>query len=191
MQAWRQVIVGYAMATIGLLVVLTTNGASATPTAVTISTSLVISVGILLPAAGMLQQRRAVDRDRGAARRGLAMQGFGLVGLLFGVLLLSVSSVLPVLFASAVLIVISGMLAIGGACLLRGPLILGTALIFAGAAVIVSSEIAYCFLLSDLEATISEDVGTAVAACGCVVAGCSVFGRSPASATRRAWEAPV
>lgn len=180
MRAWRQVVVGYSMATVGLLGVLTTNGASATPTAVTIATPVLIGIGILLAAEGILRLRGAVDPGRRAVTRGLALQGLGLVGLLSGVLLLSVSSLLPVLFASAVLIVASGALAVAGASLVRGSLVIGMALIFAGAAVIVWSEIASYFLLTDLWATVSTDVGAGVAACGCVAAAWAFVRRSPA-----------
>jgi len=187
--AWNQVVVGYSLAAIGLVALLATDGASGIPTVVNIATACLIAIGLLVPVAGMLRLRRALDPVNRVARRGLAMQCLGLVVLLLGVVLLSVSTSLPVLFASGVLIVISATLALAGALLLRyhfadigasnsrgvGYLIVGTALIFAGVGVILWSSVAFYFLLSDLGNTVFTDVGASISACGCVIAAYAFF----------------
>jgi len=184
-----KVTAGFAAATVGLLIDLTTIGASETPAAVSIGSAGLIVIGLLLASAGMLQLRRAVDRTRRAARRGLAMQSLGLIGLLLAALALQISSSIPVLFVSAALVVIAGSLAIVGGLQLgnhysdigapsrtdAGYLVLGTALIFLGAGVIIGSEIGYYFVLSDVLSTVVDDAGVAVSACGCVVAAYASF----------------
>jgi hypothetical protein len=186
--AWNLMLAGYSVATVGLLVDLTTSGASQTPGVVSIGTAGLIGIGILLPAAGMLHLRRAVDRNRRAARHGLAMQALGLIGLLLGVLALQISSI-PALFVGAALIVSAGASATVGGLLLRdhysdigaaaradvGYLVLGTSLIFIGVGVILVSEIGYYFVLSDVASTVLNDAGMAVSACGCVVTAYSSF----------------
>ena len=83
----------------------------------------------------------------------------------------------------------SGVLAIAGAVFLRGQftraiasntngvayLILGTALIFSGVGLIVGSNIAFEYLISQVENTIYVDIGATVSACGCVLAAYSFF----------------
>jgi uncharacterized membrane protein YidH (DUF202 family) len=198
--AWNQVVVGYSVAAIGLVVLLTTNGASGISTAITIATAFLIAIGLLLPTAGMLRLRRVVDARRKAARRGFALQSLGLVGLLLGVIPMAVSASLPVLFARAVLILISATAALAGGLLRRRHsadiggsnrrgieyLILGTALIFAGVGVILWSNVAFYFLLSDLGNTVFTDVGAAISACGCVIAAYAFFAMPYSQLTERA-----
>jgi uncharacterized membrane protein YidH (DUF202 family) len=184
-----KVTAGFAAATVGLLIDLTTIGASETPAAVRIGSAGLIAIGILLASAGMLQLRRAVDRTRRGARRGLAMQSLGLIGLLLAALALQISSSIQVLFVSAAFVVLAGSLAIVGGLQLgnhyadigttsrtdAGYLVLGTALMFLGVGVIIGSEIAYYFVLSDVVSTVVSDAGVAVSACGCVVAAYASF----------------
>jgi hypothetical protein len=189
-RAWREVVIGYVAATVGLVAYVTINGPSGVPTAFTVGTAGLVIIGLLLPSAGLLQLRTAVDPDRRAARYGLAMQSLGLVGLLLGVVAIIVSSSFSVWFAvSAVLIVSSAALALAGEFLLRGHyadvgvsnrkgvdyLIIGTALIFSGVAVILGSNVAAYFLLSDVGNTVFTDVGAAISACGCVIAAYSFY----------------
>jgi len=118
------------------------------------------------------------------------MQSLGLVGLLLGVVAILVSSSFSVWFAvSAVLIASSAALALAGAFLLRGHyadmgesnrkgvdyLIIGTALVFFGVAVILGSNVASYFVLSDVGNTVFTDVGATISACGCVIAAYSFF----------------
>jgi hypothetical protein len=66
----------------GLVALLTINGVSRIPTAVVIGTAVLVAVGLLLPAAGLLKLRRTINHDRSAARYGLLLQALGLIGLL-------------------------------------------------------------------------------------------------------------
>jgi hypothetical protein len=187
-KAWTAVVGGYSTATLGLVALLTINGASGIPTVIAIGTAGLVAIGLLLPAAGMLQLRKALDQNRTVARSGLAMPALGLVGLLFGVIPLS-SSLSGWFVVSAACIVTSGALALAGAFLLRGHyadigattgrgvefLILGTTLIFSGVGLILGSNVAYYFFLSDVGNTVYTDVGAVVSACGCVIAAYSFF----------------
>lgn len=194
--AWSEVIAGYLLATLGLVALLTINGAAGFPGAIGIGTAVLVAIGLLLPAVGMLQLRRAVNHDRRAARYGLAMQALGLIGLLFGVLPLASSSTISALFVvSAILIATSAAFALGGALLLRHHytdigasngqgvdyLILGTTLIFFGVALILGSNLGKFFFLSEVGNTVYTDVGAAVAACGCVIAAYAFFVLKPRS----------
>ena len=117
------------------------------------------------------------------------MQAFGLLGLLFGVVLIVVTSSLSGYLVSAVFVATAGVSAIAGAVLLRrhfisaiasntrgvAYLIFGTALIFSGVGLIVGSNIAFEYLISQVENTIYVDIGATVSACGCVLAAYSFF----------------
>jgi len=188
-RAWRLVVAGYSMAAAGLVVFLTINGGSGTPLVATIGAAVLIIIGLFLPAAGTLQLRRNLRTTEGAARRGYAMQAFGLLGLLFGVVLVVEVSSLSGLFISAAFVVASGVSAITGAFLLRrhhtgaqeandrgvAYLILGTAVIYSGVGIIVGSNIAFEYLLSQVEETIYVDGGATLSACGCVLTAYSFF----------------
>ena len=190
-KGWTLVIAGYSTAAVGLVAFLTINGASGTPAAATIGTAILIAVGLLLPAAGMLQLRTNLGPIESAARKSFAMQAFGLLGLLIGVVVLVAGSSLLGYFVSAAFVVTAGMLAIAGAVVLRRHyiisaiassntsslvyLIFGMALIFSGVGLIVGSNIAYQFLLFQMENTIYVDLGTTISACGCVLAAYSFF----------------
>ena len=195
-KAWSEVIAGYFLATLGLVALLTINGAAGFPGAIGIGTAVLVAIGLLLPAVGMLQLRRAVNHDRKAARYGLAMQALGLVGLLFGVMPLAASSSVSALFVvSAILIATSAAFALGGALLVKhhytdigasngggvNYLILGTTLIFVGVALILGSNVGKFFFLSDAGNTVYTDVGAAVSACGCVIAADAFFVLKPRS----------
>lgn len=186
--AWNLMVVGYTAATVGLLADLTTSGASETPAAVSIGTTALIGIGILLATAGMMQLRGAVARNRRSARRGLAMQSLGLIGLLLGALALQIPAI-PALLVSAGVVGIAGTLATVGGFRLRnhhsdigapsrsdaGYLALGTALLFIGVGVILASEIGFYFVLSDVTSAVITDAGLGVSACGCVLAAYSSF----------------
>jgi hypothetical protein len=179
-KAWSLVVAGYSTAAAGLVVFLTINGASGIPTAATIGTAGLIVIGLLLPATGILLMRRVLDPTERAVKYGFAMQAFGLLVLLFGVLLVVVASSLSGYFLSAVLVVAASVSAIAGVALLRvhyyiAYMILGTALIFSGAGVIVASNIAFEYLISRVQNTIYVDLGATISACGCVLAAYSIF----------------
>jgi hypothetical protein len=133
----------------------------------------------------LLQWRRGLGLIMNAARCGFALQAFGLVALLFGVALVVVDSSFVGFLLSAVFVVVAGMSAIAGAVLLRrhyasntrGPafLIFGIALIFLGVGLIVASNIAFVYFISQLENTVYADIGATISACGCVLEAYSFF----------------
>jgi hypothetical protein len=182
-KAGRLVVAGYSTAAVALVAFLTINGASGIPEAATLGAAGLLVVGLLLPAAGMLWLRRRSGASEGAARFGYSAQATGLIGLLLGLVLIVVTATLSGYLIGAVFIVAAGVAALAGAVSLRRYhsaaaakaegvwwLILGTALIFAGAGVVVGSNIAFEYLISQVQNTIYVDVGATIAACGCVVA---------------------
>jgi hypothetical protein len=182
-KAGRVVVVGYSTAAAALVAFLTINGASGIPTAATIGTACLLIVGLLLPAAGMLQLRRGLGKVGTIARLAYPMQALGLIGLLFGLVLIVGTATLSGYLVGAVLIVTAGVLAIAGALSLRAYyattaastrgaawLIFGTALIFSGAGVVVGSNLAFEYLISQVQNTIYVDAGATITACGCVIA---------------------
>jgi len=189
-KAWGLVVAGYSMGAVALVAFLTINGASGISAAATIGTAGLVAIGLLLPAAGLLQLRRGIDSSQRAARYGFAMQGLGLIGLLLGVVIVVATSSVSGYLVSAVLVVIAGVSAIAGAVLLRAHyisavasntrgavyLILGTGLIFSGVGLVVASNIAFEYLISQVQETVFVDVGATVSACGCVLAAYSFFG---------------
>lgn len=193
-RGWNELVVGYALAALGLLLDLPTIGASGTSATITFAIAALIAIGILLVATGMLQLRQGLDPDQRVARRSLALQGAGLVVLLLGVFAIETSSSLAILPLTAALVVSAAALTMIGGFLLRAHrtdleilhraevdrLLIGTALIFIGVGVILASQIGYYFVFSDVASTVVNVVGAALSACGCVVAGYSSFvmGRS-------------
>jgi len=176
------VVAGYSTAAAALVAFLTINGASGIPTAATIGTAVLIATGLLMPAAGMIQLRRRLGPIEGAARLGYAAQALGLVGLLFGVVLIVATSSLPGDLVGAFSIVAAGALSIVGALLLRryylsatanaggvAFLMLGTLVIFSGVGLIVGSNVAFWYLISQVQNTVYVDIGATITACGCVI----------------------
>ena len=183
----RLVVAGYSTAAVALVAFLTINGASGIPTAATIGTAVLLAIGLLLPAAGMLQLRSGQGPTARGARFGYPLQALGLVGLLFGLVLIVVTATLSGYLVGAVLIATSGVLAMSGAVLLRGYyvataadaglacLMSGTALIFLGAGAVVGSNIAFEYLISQVQNTVYVDAGATVSACGCVLLAYAFF----------------
>jgi len=187
-KAWGLVVAGYSITAVALVAFLTINGASGIPTAATIGTAGLVIVGLLLPTAGMLQLRRRLSPVEKAARRGFAMQALGLPGLLFGVVLVVEVATLSGYFLSAALVAASGVSGVVGAVLLRAYydvlgaksrdvayLMLGTVLLFTGVGIIVGSDIAFEYWISQVENTVYVDMGATVSACGCALAAYSFF----------------
>jgi hypothetical protein len=170
----------------GLVAFLTINGMSV-PGVATVATVIMIAVGLLLPSAGMVVLRRGLDRVQGAARNGFLLQGVGLVTLFVGVVLAVGLSSLLGYFVGAVLLIASASSSLLGAMLLRGGragigvpgsrisdyFLLGTLLIFSGVGLIMASNIAFYYAISQVANTAYVDLGAAISACGCVVAGYS------------------
>jgi hypothetical protein len=117
------------------------------------------------------------------------MQAFGFIVLFFGVVLIVAVVTLTAYLISAALVTTAGVSAIAGAVLLHkhftktndsnlggaAYLILGTVLIFSGVGAIVGSNIAFEFLISQLQNTVYVDIGAAVSACGFVLAAYSFY----------------
>lgn len=186
-RAGRLVVAGYSTAAAALVAFLTINGASGIPTAATIGTAVLLAIGLLLPAAGMLRLRVGQGPGATAARFGYPLQALGLVGLLSGLVLIVVTATLSGYLVGAVFIMAAGVLAISGAILLRrhyttaanaggvACLISGTALIFSGAGAVVASNLAFEYLISQVQNTIYVDAGATVSACGCVLLAYAFF----------------
>jgi hypothetical protein len=188
-KAWNLVVTGYSTAAVALVVFLTINGASGIPAAAIIGTVILAAIGFLLPLAGMLQLRRELGPIKSVARYGFALQAFGLLSLMFGVVLVVAVSSLFSYFLSAVFVAAASVSAIAGSVLLRKHfistiasnsriavyLIFGTVLIFSGVGVIVGSNIAYEYWISQVANTIYVDIGATISACGFVLAAYSFF----------------
>jgi len=187
-KASNLVVAGYSTVAVGLVAFLTINGASGIPSAATIGTAVLLVIGFLLPVAGMLGLRRSLDTSKRAVRNGFALQAIGLLGLLIGVVLVVAVSTLTGYLLSAAFVATAGVLAVAGTVLLRRYystiatnargivyLIFGTVLIFLGAGLIVGSNIAYEYLISQVQNTIYVDIGATISACGCVLAAYSFF----------------
>ncbi len=186
--AWGLLVAGYSIETVALVAFLTINGASGIPGAATIVTAVLVVIGFVLPTAGMLQLRRRIGQTERAARYGFALQAFGLIGLLVGVVLAVGVTVLSGYILSMVIVAASGVSAISGAFLLRGHygapmpkttsvlyLILGTALLFAGVGIILGSDIGFEYWFSQVQNTVYVDMGATVSACGCILSAYSFF----------------
>lgn len=188
-KAWRLVAAGYSIAAVALVAFLTINGASGIPSAVTIGTAGLVAIALLLPTIGMLKLRSNLGPSKSAARHGFALQAVGLLGLLVGVaLVVAVSSLLSYLI-SAAFVAVAGLLGIAGAVLLRRHfiganssnnngttcLIFGAMLVFSGVGLIVASNIAFEYLISQLQNIVYVDIGAAVSACGSVLTAYSFY----------------
>ena len=177
---WALVVTGYCILAVAMLAFLTINGLSST-TAGTISTAVLLALGLLLPAAGMLELARRKDPPQGATRKGLVLQNLSLAGLLIGLVVSYVASSTSGYLVSGVFIVLAGAAGLAGAIFISKEararwLVAGAALIAIGAALIPASNIALLAgWLLDLDKNFYEDIGAALAACGSVVAAYSFF----------------
>ena len=179
-KSWALVVTGYCILAAAILAFLTINGISSTA-AGTIGTAGLIILGLLLPAAGMLELARRMDPLQGTARKGLVLQSLSLIGLLIGLVVSFVASSLSGHLVSAVFIVPSGVSGLVGAIFLSKEtrarqLIAGVALIATGAALIPASNIALLAgWLLDIDKNIYQDIGATIAGCGSVLAAYSFF----------------
>ena len=201
-KSWFLVVVGYSILAVAMVGFLTINGVSATAVG-TIGTAGLISLGLLFPAAGMLELARRLGPAEGAARRGLVLQSLSLIGLLIGLVVSFVAGQLEPSTQAELAMSISGHVIAGIFILLSGTsgfvgaiylsrsvgatyLVAGAVLIAIGAALIPASNIALReYWISDMKNYVYQDVGATVAACGFVVAAYSCFvlrrrGRAPA-----------
>jgi hypothetical protein len=187
-KSWDLVVAGYSLLAVAMLAFLTINGVSGSAAGTTVTASL-IGLGLLLPAAGMLEVARRMNPPHGTSRKGLVLQSLGLIGLLIGLVVSFVASSLSGHLVSAVFIVPAGIAGLAGAIFISKqadtrPLVIGAALIAIGAALIPASNIALLtYWTSDMGKNIYQDIGATLAACGSVVAAYSFFIlRSPSQA---------
>jgi len=179
-KSWALVVAGYSVLAVAMLAYLTVNGVSA-PAAGTIGTAILIVLGLLLPAAGMLELARRMDPPQGTAGKGLVLQSLSLTGLLIGFVVSFAASSLSGRLVSGVVIVLAGISGLVGAILISKQararqLVVAAALIAIGAVLIPASNIAVSAdLLFDIDKNIYEDIGATIAGCGSVVAAYSFF----------------
>jgi hypothetical protein len=179
-KSWALVVTGYGILAAAMLVFLTINGLSNTAPG-TVATASLLALGLLLPAAGMLELARHMDPPQGTLRRGLVLQALSLIGLVIGLVASFAASSTSGYLVSAVFIVLAGAAGVAGAIFAAReararPLVAGAALIALGALLIPASNIALLAgWLLDLDKNIYEDIGATLAACGCVVAAYSFF----------------
>ena len=177
---WSLVVAGYSILALAMVAFLTFNGVSAAA-AGTIGTAGLIGLGLVLPAAGMLELARRMGPSRGTARKGLVLQGLSVIGLLIGLVVSFVASSLSGHQVSAVFIVLSGVAGLVGAAFISKEvgirlLVVGAALIAVGAALIPASNIALVtYWILDTDKDIYQDIGATLAACGCVLIAYSFF----------------
>jgi hypothetical protein len=179
-KSWALVVAGYCILAAAMLAFLTINGLSSTAVG-TISTAVLLALGLLLPAVGMLELARRKDPPQGAMGKGLVLQSLSLIGLLIGFVVSFAVSSIPGYLVSGVFIVLAGAAGLAGAVFISKqararPLVAGVALITIGAALIPVSNIALLAgWLVDVDKNFYEDIGAALAACGCVAAAYSFF----------------
>jgi len=177
------IVVGYAIATIGFLAFLTINGMSGISEVAPVVTAVLIAVGLLLPASCMFLLRREIANTQLQTRRSFSLQGIGLIILFSGVVLVAVSSSLSDYVVGGILLIASDAAALTGVILLKKHvgipmlqkrkidyLVLATVFLFSGVGLIVISNIAFYYVLSQVENTVYADVGATISACGCVLA---------------------
>jgi hypothetical protein len=192
-KSWALVVAGYSVLAVAMLAFLTVNGVSSTAVG-TIGTAGLIVLGLLLPAAGMLELARHTDPLQGTARKGLVLQSLGLIGLLVGFVVSFVASSLSGHLVAGVVIVLSGTAGLVGAIFISKEararqLVVGAALITMGAALIPASNIALLAgWLLDIDKNLYMDIGAAVAGCGSIVTAYSFFvlrsrGKAPVVST--------
>jgi hypothetical protein len=177
------IVVGYALAAAGLVGLLSFNGSSDMPQLVQAGIYALIVIGILLSVAGILKLRSEFDGTQARVRNGLLMQGLALIVLLLGVVPSVVSSSLSGNLVSTAFLVISGIVSLAGILTLRNNynsdgtlehkkidyLLLGTLLIWTGVGLIIASDVASYYMISQLENTVYSDIGATISAYGCVV----------------------
>ena len=179
-KSWALVVTGYCILAVAMLAFLTINGTSSTA-AGTIGTAGLLVLGLLLPAAGMLELARRMDPPHGTARKGLVLQSLGLIGLLAGFAVSFAASSLSGYLVSGVVIVLSGTAGLAGAIFISKEakarqLVVGAALIAIGATLIPASNIAlHAGWLLDIDKNIYMDIGAALAGCGSIVTAYSFF----------------
>ncbi len=187
------IVVGYALTAAGLVGVLTINGASEVPPLVQAGVAALIIIGLLLSITGILKLRSEFDKTQVQVRNGLFMHGLALVILLLGVAFALIFSSLLSFLAGIVFLAASCILALAGILALRKKyissgiperkkidyLLIGTILILAGVGLIIVSNIASYYTISQLENTVYVDIGATISAYGCVISAYSFLNFHP------------
>ena len=145
-RSWNLAVIGYSTLAAAMLAFITINGESSTAVG-TIGTAGLLGLGLVLPAAGMLELATRIDPSYRRMRTGLALQGVCAAGLLLGLLVSFFASSLPGHMASAAFIAFAGTAGLVAAILISKEagvpqLVVGAALIAIGAALIPASNIA-------------------------------------------------
>ena len=172
---WTLSLAGYSVLALAMLAFLTINGVSDTAVG-TIGTASLIGVGLLLPAAAMLELTRRAHPSGGTAKKGLLLQSLGWIGLLIGLLMSFFASSLSGHLLSGVFIGLAGISGVVGAIFFSRDtrvtqLVVGAVLIAIGAVLIPASNIAAQLGWAlDLDKSVYQDIGATLAACGCVAA---------------------
>ena len=173
-KSWALVVAGYSVLAVAMLAYLTVNGVSA-PAAGTGGTAILLVLGLLLPAWGMLELARRMDPLQAPAGKGLVLQSLSLTGFLIGFVVSFVASSLSGRLVSGVVIVLAGISGLVGAIFISKQararqLVVAAALIAIGAVLIPASNIAVSAdWLLDIDKNIYEDIGATIAGCGSVV----------------------
>ena len=179
-KSWALVVAGYSVLAVAMLAYLTVNGVSA-PAVGTGGTAILLVLGLLLPAWGMLELARRMDPLQAPAGKGLVLQSLSLTGFLIGFLVSFAASSLSGRLVSGVVIVLAGISGLVGAIFISKQararqLVVAAALIAIGAVLIPASNIAVSAdWLLDIDKNIYEDIGATIAGCGSVVAAYSFF----------------
>lgn len=174
---------GYALAAVGLMGVITINGASGIPPLVQAGVAALITLGVLLSITGIMMKRSEFDRNQAQVRNGLFMHGSSLFILLLGIGITQIFNSPSGFLSSIVFLVVSSILALAGIITLRKKyissgtsdhkqisyLLLGTILIIAGVGLIIVSNIESYYTISQLDNTIYNDIGATISAYGFVI----------------------
>lgn len=181
--------VGFVLTTIVFILFMTINGASGVSAIVSILILILAALGLFGSATGLFLLRSR-DLLTSQARNGFVLQGIGLAGLFFAVILAASSSSFTAFLVSAVVLAASAAFTFAGAILTKGGfakthsprtsnvnlLLFGMILLFFGAALIIGFNIlAVTYYLSNVDAIIFEDIGATASAYGCVLGSYSIL----------------
>jgi hypothetical protein len=184
----RFVAFGFTMSALGFVAILTTNGTSGGifSEVLSITAASLLAMGFLIPASGMFLFGRNLGER---ARRSFFLQGSGMAILFLGVIIVGLSSSLTGYLMGSIFLGPSVGLSLTGAILFRrfcgtnfaalqggaNYFVLAIVLIFSGMGLIVGANIAFYYVLSQVESTVYSDVGATISAYGCVLAAYSFF----------------
>jgi hypothetical protein len=176
--------IGYSVAALALVTFLTINGQPNVSQSASIATILLIAIGFLTPAIGLILLTRGPRVLKTRAKSGLLLQGIGLISLFFGIVIAVVTVSFTGFLVAAVVLTFSSSTGLLGATFFKryyrsaSPLsskvidfnLLGLTLLFLGVALILGSQIVYSlYYFSPVWNIVYQDIGASVSACGCVL----------------------